>query len=286
MSLLASLQAQAAALATLEPDVRADAHDAVHQMRVSARTLRTNLRTFQDVLPGEKKRLALIEELGWLGDALGPAREAEVLAAQVLGLLERTPPEYVLGPVRARVEAVFGLERESAIGLRDGRVGLAAVSQATERPRGLLRFGEAREGRRPVPACIAVCVSGCTRRSPCRMAPSATKRCTRHARPRAKSATPRGAGIVDQADQGAAGCARRGTRPSGRRVGAHRSRRRRAPGRRERFYLWRTARVGALRFSRIRPPGQTAWQTAQPILRNAVRRSCQTSTMPDDPSQT
>lgn len=117
MSLLTSLQAQAAALATLEPDVRADAHDAVHQMRVSARTLRANLRTFEDVLPGGKRRLALVEELGWLGDALGPAREAEVLAAQVLGLLERTPPEYVLGPVRARVEAVFALERESAINL-------------------------------------------------------------------------------------------------------------------------------------------------------------------------
>ena len=117
MSLLASLQAQAAALATLEPDVRADTHDAVHQMRVSARTLRANLRTFEDVLPSAKRRAALIEELGWLGDALGPAREAEVLAAQVLGLLERTPPEYVLGPVRARVEAVFALERESAIGL-------------------------------------------------------------------------------------------------------------------------------------------------------------------------
>lgn len=117
MSLLASLQAQAAALATLEPDVRADTPDAVHRMRVAARTLRANLRTFEDVLPGGKRRLALIEELGWLGDALGPAREAEVLAAQVLGLLERTPAEYVTGPVRARVEAVFALDRESALGL-------------------------------------------------------------------------------------------------------------------------------------------------------------------------
>lgn len=126
MSLLTSLRAQADALATLEPEVRADAPDAVHQMRVAARTLRANLRTFQDVLPGEKKRTALIEELGWLGDALGPAREAEVLAAQVLGLLERTPPEYILGPVRARVEAVFALERESALGL---------VTEALDSPR-------------------------------------------------------------------------------------------------------------------------------------------------------
>lgn len=126
MNLLASLQAQAEALATLEPDVRVDTHDAVHKMRVSVRTLRANLKTFKDVLPGEKRRLALIEELDWLGDALAPAREAEVLAAQVLDLLERTPAQYVLGPVRARVEAVFALERESAVG---------RVTEALDSPR-------------------------------------------------------------------------------------------------------------------------------------------------------
>jgi CHAD domain-containing protein len=117
MSLLKSLRAQAAKLAALEPAVRADEHDAVHQMRVAARTLRANLRTFADALPHTKRRDVLIEELGWLGDALGPAREAEVLAGQVLDLLARTPSELVVGPVRARVEAVFALERESALGL-------------------------------------------------------------------------------------------------------------------------------------------------------------------------
>lgn len=126
MSLLTSLRSQAGSLAILEPEVRADTPDAVHQMRVAARTLRANLRTFEDVLPGGNRRLALIEELGWLGDALGPAREAEVMAAHVLGLLERTPSEYVLGPVRARVEAVFALERESA---------LALVAEALNSPR-------------------------------------------------------------------------------------------------------------------------------------------------------
>ncbi|WP_194927699.1 CHAD domain-containing protein [Catenulispora pinisilvae] len=126
MSLLTSLQAHATALGTLEPTVRDDAPDAVHQMRVAARTLRANLRTFADVLPGTKRRTALIGELGWLGDALGPAREAEVLSAQVLALLERTPPEYVLGPVRQRVQAVFELERESALGL---------VGEALDSPR-------------------------------------------------------------------------------------------------------------------------------------------------------
>ena len=125
-NLLTSLKAQADALCALEPPVRDDAPDAVHQMRVAARTLRANLRTFKHVLPHSERRAALIEELGWFGDALAPAREAEVLAAQVLDLLDRIPPEYVLGPVRTRVEAVFALERESALGL---------VTEALDSPR-------------------------------------------------------------------------------------------------------------------------------------------------------
>lgn len=147
MSLLTSLRSKADALATLEPDVRADAPDAVHQMRVAARTLRANLRTFKDVLPSTKKRLGLIDELGWLGDALAPAREAEVLAELILDLLERTPPEYVLGPVKQRVEAVFALERESALGV---------VTDTLDSPRyrSLLKsldayFGTAEPGKDP-----------------------------------------------------------------------------------------------------------------------------------------
>lgn len=112
-----SLQAQAATLAALEPQVRENAPDAVHQMRVTVRTMRANLRTFAHELPNPDKRTALVDELAWLGDALGPAREAEVLQAQVLDLLQRTPPNLVVGPVRERVEAVFALERESALAL-------------------------------------------------------------------------------------------------------------------------------------------------------------------------
>jgi len=112
MRLQTSLRAQADKLAALEPAVRADEPDAVHQMRVAARTLRANLRTFADVLPDSG---TLPEELGWLGDALGPAREAEVLTDQVLRLLERTPTDLVLGPVRQRVVQAFDLDHESAL---------------------------------------------------------------------------------------------------------------------------------------------------------------------------
>lgn len=115
--LMDSLRAKASALAELEPEVRADAPDAVHQMRVAARTLRANLRTFQDVLPDAERRTALIQDLDRLGDALGPAREAEVLQEEILDLLDRTPADLIVGPVRQRVEAVFALERESAFEL-------------------------------------------------------------------------------------------------------------------------------------------------------------------------
>ncbi|GAA1973803.1 CHAD domain-containing protein [Catenulispora subtropica] len=111
-ALLTSLLAKAEKLEELEPAVRADEPDAVHQMRVAARTLRANLRTFADVLPDSGD---LVGELAWLGDALGPAREAEVMAEVVLGLLARTPEDLVVGPVRERVEQVFGLDHESAL---------------------------------------------------------------------------------------------------------------------------------------------------------------------------
>jgi CHAD domain-containing protein len=121
-----ALRAQTAALADLEPQVREDAPDSVHQMRVTARTLRANLRTFAHELPSPKKRTALVEELAWLGGALGPAREAEVLQAQVLDLLQRTRSDLVIGPVQERVESVFALERESA---------LAVATDALDDPR-------------------------------------------------------------------------------------------------------------------------------------------------------
>ena len=48
---LAYLRIQAHTLRTLEPRVRADEYDAVHQMRVATRRLRAALRTFGQVIP-------------------------------------------------------------------------------------------------------------------------------------------------------------------------------------------------------------------------------------------
>ena len=50
-AVLAYLRAQAQAMTALEPMVRADEFDAVHQMRVATRRLRAALRTFGLVVP-------------------------------------------------------------------------------------------------------------------------------------------------------------------------------------------------------------------------------------------
>ncbi|MBC5800411.1 MAG: CHAD domain-containing protein [Candidatus Eremiobacteraeota bacterium] len=73
----------------VERIVRSDAairlaHDAeaVHKARTSVRRLRSNLRTFEPVFDSAYAR-GLGERLRWLGDALGEARDADVLLARV-----------------------------------------------------------------------------------------------------------------------------------------------------------------------------------------------------------
>jgi CHAD domain-containing protein len=51
----------------------------VHQARVATRRMRSDLRTFRSVLPGEQVD-RLHSELAWLGDRLGRVRDADVLA--------------------------------------------------------------------------------------------------------------------------------------------------------------------------------------------------------------
>ncbi len=94
------------ALKTLDPMVRRDQVDAVHQMRVTTRRLRSALRSFGEVVfASDTAHLAA--ELKWLGTILGAARDAEVLSAHIRNSLEQVPPELVVGPVMARVQGHF-----------------------------------------------------------------------------------------------------------------------------------------------------------------------------------
>lgn len=86
-----------------DPRVRRDEADAVHQMRVCSRQLRSALATFRPLLAGGEVE-ALRAELGWLGELLGAARDAEVARALLAELVVAEPAELVVGPVGRRLD--------------------------------------------------------------------------------------------------------------------------------------------------------------------------------------
>lgn len=90
-----------------DPVVRLDAvPEGVHQARVATRRLRSDLRTFAPLLDDTWTR-SVRDELAWLGDTLGAARDADVLLSRIR---ERVPR---LAPTErpAAAEIVGALER-------------------------------------------------------------------------------------------------------------------------------------------------------------------------------
>ncbi|HUN35400.1 MAG TPA: CHAD domain-containing protein [Trebonia sp.] len=112
-AVLSYLDIQAARLAALGPAVRRDEADAVHQMRVAARRLRAALQAFPTVLP-RPATAHLRDELKWLGQVLGTARDLEVLKGAFSSALDATPAEIVLGPARARLTRHFAPHEAAA----------------------------------------------------------------------------------------------------------------------------------------------------------------------------
>jgi inorganic triphosphatase YgiF len=76
--------------------VLAGVEDGIHQMRVGVRRLRAMLSAFGKLLPANQRRWAS-EELRWLADALGPARNLDVFET---GLLQ--PAKQVVADRAAR----------------------------------------------------------------------------------------------------------------------------------------------------------------------------------------
>jgi triphosphatase len=66
-----------------KPAVLAGKADGIHQMRVGLRRLRAALSLFKEILPAGSS-LRIKDELKWLTDELGPARELEVLLGNVV----------------------------------------------------------------------------------------------------------------------------------------------------------------------------------------------------------
>lgn len=104
--------------------VRRDAEDAVHQMRVAARRIRSGLRVFRPLLDQEWAD-ALREELAWVAGELGDYRDTEVLLARLEEHLDRLPDGVDPQPAREHVERVLSqrlaVARERALAMLDSK---------------------------------------------------------------------------------------------------------------------------------------------------------------------
>ena len=100
------LSAQVAAILRHDLGVRRGLDDAVHQLRVAIRRLRSALRVFGRVVD-RSRTSGLSDELRWLGRRLSPARDLEVQEARFREMVAALPDELVLGPVAARLTTHF-----------------------------------------------------------------------------------------------------------------------------------------------------------------------------------
>ncbi|MEV4221852.1 CYTH and CHAD domain-containing protein [Nonomuraea sp. NPDC049725] len=141
------LAGHVAALLSQDPRVRRAEHDAVHQMRVAARRLRSALKAFKPIVRGTAE---LQEELRWLGEVLGEARDLEVTRSRFAAELDRLAPELVTGPIRVRLgddllkreQEAYGRIREELSGERyyrlldalDGLVAAPRLTKAADGP--------------------------------------------------------------------------------------------------------------------------------------------------------
>ncbi|MFB7275898.1 CHAD domain-containing protein [Streptomyces hydrogenans] len=103
-AVLAYAREQVDALVRLDPAVRRDLPDAVHQMRIACRRLRSAFTTYREVLDRDVTD-PVGAELKRLAGELGHARDQEVLAARLSDALDALPREQLRGPVRERLRA-------------------------------------------------------------------------------------------------------------------------------------------------------------------------------------
>ena len=105
------------ALMLADVDVRRDAPDAAHQMRVAARRLRSFLHTYGDFFD-PKWAARISDELAWVASELGAIRDTEVLLERLLdhaGSLEEDDAARVSEFLTARVGQRLQSARSSAL---------------------------------------------------------------------------------------------------------------------------------------------------------------------------
>jgi CHAD domain-containing protein len=133
--------------------------DAVHQLRVASRRLRSALQSYRRLLDRERTE-PIVAGLREFGRALAPARDAEVLHARIRDGLAGLEPELLLGPVQAQVTRHYArVEQETAAAVLSTLDGehyarlRRDLDELLERPP--LTKRAARRARKELPAHVA-----------------------------------------------------------------------------------------------------------------------------------
>jgi CHAD domain-containing protein len=85
-----------------DPRVRMAEPEAVHDMRVAARRLRSALQAFDGVLR-PRDTGGIVKDLRWLGRTLGRMRDDEIIAERLESGLSRLPSDLPTGPIAGRI---------------------------------------------------------------------------------------------------------------------------------------------------------------------------------------
>ncbi|MEU8926271.1 CYTH and CHAD domain-containing protein [Kitasatospora sp. NPDC048545] len=96
------VRAQCDRLLGLDGAVRCAQEDSIHQMRITARRLRSLLKAHRRLFD-TCRSTPLADQLRWLARLLGEARDQEVLADQLVGDLAAVPAPMREGALRARI---------------------------------------------------------------------------------------------------------------------------------------------------------------------------------------
>ncbi|MFE7238936.1 CHAD domain-containing protein [Streptomyces sp. NPDC057580] len=128
--ILAYARDQITAIVALDPAVRRDLPDSVHQMRVATRRLRSVFRTYRKIVDRAVTD-PIGDELKWLAAELGVDRDQEVLDERFRTRIADLTRILVLGPVRSRLRvwstACRSGSRRRTVGVLDGKRYLALL---------------------------------------------------------------------------------------------------------------------------------------------------------------
>ncbi|MDT7708150.1 MAG: hypothetical protein QOG20_3757 [Pseudonocardiales bacterium] len=134
------LSVQVERLAAQDLSVRRGEPDAVHQLRITARRLRSALQAYRPLLDRERTD-PLVDALRALARQLAPARDAEVQRERITEGLASLDPRLVLGPVQAQVTRYFARAESEAhaavLSALDGQAYIAlrrGLDELVERP--------------------------------------------------------------------------------------------------------------------------------------------------------